>query len=226
MLTVSGDVTVSNPITIANSLLTVSGDVTVSNPITIANSLLTVSGDVTVSNPITIANALLTVSGDVTVNNPVTIANALLTVSGDVTVNNPITIANALLTVSGDITITNSVTLANSLLTVFVEGNQFTALTDVENGATSIGTSLTLTNISQLRTATMFIDNTGANPITVTLQLSPDGLAIFDDPHYTNVPIAGGTSTIMVVDLFAQYAQIAYDAGTIATFTTYFNGQA
>ncbi len=168
----------------------------------------------------------MTVAGDVTVTNPVTIANATLTVAGDVTVTNPVTIANALLTVAGDVTVTNPVTIANSVLTVFVDGNQFTTLTDPVVGASGLGTSLTLTNISQLRTGTMFVDNTGTNPITVTLQLSPDGTVIFDDPNYTGVVVAGGGQTIMIVDIFAEFAQISFDAGLLATFTTYFNGQA
>jgi len=166
------------------------------------------SGELLVSGALNITNELLTVSGSVTLN------NELLTVSGSVTLN------NELLTVSG------AVTLNNTLLTVFVEGNQFTALTQTFGGVTLAGIALPETDISQLRTATMFVNNTGANAVTLTLQLSPDGTTYFDDPNYTNVGVAGTSSTIMVLGIFAQYAQIEYDPDTSATFAVYYNGQA
>jgi len=192
----SGELLVSGALNITNTLLTVTGDVTLNN------ELLTVTGAVTLNNE------LLTVTGAVTLN------NTLLTVTGAVTLN------NTLLTVTGD------VTLNNTLLTVFVEGNQFTALTQTLSGVTSAGIALPRTDISQLRTATMFVNNTGANPVTLTLQLSPDGTTYFDDPNYTNVGVAGTTSTIMVLGIFAQYAQIEYNPDTSATFAVYYNGQA
>ncbi|MCL2854539.1 MAG: DUF6385 domain-containing protein [Defluviitaleaceae bacterium] len=130
------------------------------------------------------------------------------------------------LLVSGDFSLSSNVTIANTLLTVLVSGNQFTANTQTLDGVTSTGIALAATDISQLKTATMFVDNTDANPITVTLQLSPDGTTFFDDPHYTDVVVDGTTSTIMVVGIFAQYAQIEYDAGAGATFAVYYNGQA
>jgi len=218
----SGELLVSGALNITNELLTVSGSVTLNNElltvsgsVTLNNELLTVSGSVTLNNTlltvtgdVTLNNALLTVTGDVTLN------NALLTVTGDVTLN------NALLTVTGD------VTLNNALLTVFVEGNQFTALTQTFGGVTLAGIALPETDISQLRTATMFVNNTGANAVTLTLQLSPDGTTYFDDPNYTNVGVAGTSSTIMVLGIFAQYAQIEYDPDTSATFAVYYNGQA
>jgi len=192
----SGELLVSGALNITNTLLTVTGDVTLNN------ELLTVTGAVTLNNE------LLTVTGAVTLN------NTLLTVTGAVTLN------NTLLTVTGD------VTLNNTLLTVFVEGNQFTALTQTLSGVTAAGIALPRTDISQLRTATMFVNNTGANPVTLTLQLSPDGTTYFDDPNYTNVGVAGTSSTIMVLGIFAQYAQIEYNPDTSATFAVYYNGQA
>ncbi len=144
----------------------------------------------------------------------VTLTNTLLTVAGD------LTLTNTLLTVAGDVTI------SNTLLTVFIDGNLFTALTQTLTSVAGTGIALPATNISTLRTASMFVNNTGANPITVTLQISPDGATYFNDPNYTNVAIPGGANTIMIVGIFGQDAQIAYDAGTIATFITYYNGQA
>lgn len=143
-----------------------------------------------------------------------------LLVSGDFSLTSNVTIANTLLTVAGDVTI------SNTLLTVLVSGNQFTANTQTLDGVTSTGIALAATDISQQQTATMFVDNTDANPITVTLQLSPDGAAYFDDPNYTDVVVDGTASTIIVVGILARYAQIEYDAGAGATFAVYYNGQA
>ncbi len=239
-LTVEGSVTVSNAVTIANATLTVEGSVTVNNAVTIANATLTVEGSVTVSNAVTIANATLTVEGSVTVNNAVTIANTTLTVEGSVTVNNSITIANTTLTVEGSVTVNNSITIANTTLTVdgnvtisnttltvLISGQTFTSSTDSLTGVTGAGTVFTATNISTLTTASMFIDNIGANPITVSLQLSPDGTTYFDDSSFTNQVIAGGSQTIIAIGKFAQFAQLTYDAGaSTATFNAYYNGQA
>ncbi|HCT65775.1 MAG TPA: hypothetical protein DIC60_11005 [Lachnospiraceae bacterium] len=125
------------------------------------------------------------------------------------------------MTIEGDVTITNAT------LTVQIDGQTFTSDTDTLTGVTGIGTVFTATNISTLRTATMFIDNTGANTVTYSLQLSPDGTVYFDDPSYTGAAVAGGTSAIIVIDKFAQYAQLEYSLGaTTATFDAYYNGQA
>lgn len=153
-------------------------------------------------------------------------AGELLVASASMTVAGDVTITNALLTVAGDVTVANPITIANSNLTVLVQGNEFFSATDPHNGASSTGIALAATDISQLRTATMFVNNTGTNAITVTLQISPDGVIYFDDVKYDDVLVAGGSYTIMVVETFAQYAQISYDAGTLATFTAYYNGQA
>ncbi|WP_342755846.1 DUF6385 domain-containing protein [Kineothrix sedimenti] len=191
-----------------------------------AGELLVASASMTVAGDVTITNALLTVAGDVTIANPITIANGSLTVNGEISVEGDVTITNALLTVAGDVTVANPITIANSNLTVLVQGNEFFSATDPHNGASSTGIALAATDISQLRTATMFVNNTGTNAITVTLQISPDGVIYFDDVKYDDVLVAGGSYTIMVVETFAQYAQISYDAGTLATFTAYYNGQA
>ena len=226
-LTVEGSVTVSNPVTIANATLTVEGSVTVSNPVTIANETLTVEGAVTINNAVTIANATLTVEGTVTVSNPITIGNETLTVEGSVTVNNAVTIANATLTVEGNVTINNAVTIANESLTVLVSGQAFTSDADTLTGVTGIGTVFTATNISTLRTASMFIDNVGSATVTYSLLLSPDGTTYFEDPSYTDQTVAGGAKAVIAIDRFAQFAQLEYSLGAeTATFNAYYNGQA
>ena len=191
-----------------------------------AGELLISATSLTVAGDVTITNTLLTVTGDVTVTNSITIANDSLTVSGEVTVAGDVTISNALLTVAGSVTVINSITISNDSLTVYIEGNEFFSITDPHNGATSPGTALAATDISEMRTGTVFVNNTGSNPITVSLQLSPDGTTYFDGPNYTDIVVDGNSYTIMIVDIFAQYAQISYDPGALATFTAYFNGQA
>ncbi|MCL2224384.1 MAG: DUF6385 domain-containing protein [Defluviitaleaceae bacterium] len=130
------------------------------------------------------------------------------------------------LLIAGDFSLSGDITIANSVLTVFVEGNLFTANVQELEGVTSTGIALAATDISQMRTSTMFVDNTDDNPITVTLQLSPDGTTYFNDPNYTNVVVDANSSQIIAVGIFAQYAQLEYDPGALATFSVYFNAQA
>ncbi len=239
-LNAAGELLVAGDVTITNTLLTVAGDVTVTNTlltvagdVTVTKSLLTVAGDVTVTKTIltvagdvTVTNTLLTVAGDVTVTNTlltvagdVTVTNTLLTVAGDVTVT------NTLLTVAGDLTITN--TLLTVAGDVTIAGNLFTSTLQTLGNVTSTGIALPATDISTLRTATMFINNTGSTPLTVTLQLSPDGTAYFNDPNYTDVSVQGTSYTVIVADIFAHFIQLEYDAGaTPTTFLVYYNGQA
>lgn len=197
---------------------------------------LLVAGTVTVSAPVTIANTSLTVTGTVTVSEitaPVTIANTSLTVAGTVTVSEitaPVTIANTSLTVAGTVTvseITAPVTIANATLTTTVAGYNF--VTDVEphNGATGTGVAFADTNISQMKTGTFFVYNSGTSALTVSLQISPTTASAFyiDDPSYTNVSIPASENQLFVIGKFANYARLNYDAGTGATFSVYYNAQ-
>lgn len=150
-----------------------------------------------------------------------------LTVAGTVTVGNSITIANTSLTVEGTITVGNSITIANTSLTVLIDGNTFTSNTATLEGVTGTANIFDATDVSELRTATMFINNIGTNPITVSLQLSPDGTLYIDDPSYTNQLVAGGASDIAYVSTFSRFVRLTYDAGALtATFNAYYNGQA
>ena len=150
-----------------------------------------------------------------------------ITVTGTVTVGNSITIANTSLTVAGTVTVGNSVTIANTSLTVLVNGNSFTSNTATFEGVTGTANIFNGTDVSSLRTATMFIDNIGTNPITVNLQLSPDGTLYINDPNYTNKLVSGGASDIVVISTFSQFVRLTYDAGVVtATFNAYYNGQA
>ena len=209
-------------------------------PITIANSSLTVAGTVTVSEilaPVTIANDSLTVAGTVTVSEilaPVTIANDSLTVSGTVTVSEilaPVTIANDSLTVAGTVTVSEilaPVTIANESLTVSIQGYAFTSNTATLSGVNGVGEVFDNTDISQIKTATFFVYNTGASPITISLQISPstDSALYIDDPSYTDVNIPAGEDKIIVVGKFGNYTRLQYDLTAAADFIAYYNGQA
>ena len=179
------------------------------------------------SGNLLISATSMTVTGTVTVGNSVTIANTSLTVEGTVTVGNSVTIANTSLTVAGTVTVGNSVTIANTSLTVLINGNSFTSNTATFEGVTGTANIFDGTDVSSLRTATMFINNIGTNPITVNLQLSPDGTLYINDPNYTNKLISGGASDIAVISTFSKFVRLTYDAGAVtATFNAYYNGQA
>ena len=202
--------------TVGNASLTVGGTVT------IANATLTVGGTVTVSeitNPITIGNASLTVAGNVT------ISNASLTVDGTVTVSeitNPVTIGNASLTVAGNVTI------SNATLTTINSGNVFTSLTVTSTAVTGTGVVLGDTDISQQKTASIFVYNEGANTLTLSLQISPTttDADYIDDPSYTSLTIAGTSSQYIAIAKYAHYARLRYVLGaTTATFSAYYNAQ-
>ncbi|MBR0600140.1 DUF6385 domain-containing protein [Sinanaerobacter chloroacetimidivorans] len=246
-LIMAGTVTVSEitaPVTIANDSLTVAGSVTVAGtvtvseitaPVTIANDSLTVAGSVTVAGtvtvseitaPVTIANDSLTVAGSVTVAGtvtvseitaPVTIANDSLTVAGSVTVAGTVTVSE----------ITAPVTIANDTLTTVVAGYSFVTDTVDLPGETGTGVAFDNTDISQIKTGTFFVYNSGTSTLTVSLQISPTTATAFyiDDPSYTDVAISNGENKIIVIGKFANYARLSYDAGAAATFSVYYNAQ-
>jgi len=237
-LTVAGTVTVAEvtaPVTIGNASLTVAGTVTVAEvtaPVTIGNASLTVAGTVTVAEvtaPVTIGNASLTVAGTVTVAEvtaPVTIGNASLTVAGTVTVAEvtaPITIGNASLTVAG------TVTIGNATLTTIIDGSTFTSNSVTSTSVTGTGVIFDNTDVSTLKNESFFIYNEGANPITISLQLSPTTTTTdyIDDDIYTDVVIAGNGNTMISVAKFAHYLRLEYNLGAVTvTFSAYYNAQA
>ena len=136
-------------------------------------------------------------------------------------------IASNSMTVAGTVTVGNSITIANTSLTVLVNGNTFTSDAATLQGVTGTGNIFDGKDVSSLRTATMFIDNIGTNPITVSLQLSPDGTLYINDPNYTNQIISGETNSVAVVGTFSKYVRLTYDTGALAaTFNAYYNAQA
>lgn len=196
---------------------------------TAASELQTTVSQITA--PVTIGNSSLTVAGTVTVGNSVTIANSSLTVAGTVTVSqitDPVTIGNSSLTVAGTVTVGNSITIANATITTIISGHTFTSATVTLSGVSGTGVVFDDTDISQIRTASMFVDNTtGTNPITVSLQISPDGTLYIDDPLYTNQVILASGKAVIAIGKFAHYARLQYNLGTFTgTFDCYYNGQA
>lgn len=165
-----------------------------------------------------ITNTVLTVSGEVTVTNTVTVTGNV-TVSGSVTVANTVTVVGNV-TVSGDVTVTNTVS-------VFVDGNRAEYDEDHQIGVTVNGIAFQDLDISQFRTATLFVDNIGNTTVTVTLQISPDGVTYFNDPNYLDKDIPANSKKIIVVDTYAQFIQLAYtvQTGGPSSFNVFFNGQ-
>ena len=237
-LTVAGTVTVAEvtaPVTIGNASLTVAGTVTVAEvtaPVTIGNASLTVAGTVTVAEvtaPVTIGNASLTVAGTVTiaeVTAPVTIGNASLTVAGTVTVAEvtaPVTIGNASLTVAG------TVTIGNATITTILNGSAFSSLTVTSTVHTGTGVIFGDTDISTLKNAAVFLYNGGAQPITVSVQISPSttDAEYMNDPNWTDKVLAASGTLYFESFSFGHYARLAFDTGASAgTFTAYLQLQA
>lgn len=186
---------------------------------TVGNPSLTVDGSVTISN------TSLTVAGNVTVSNSITIANTSLTVAGTVTVSeitNPVTIGNSSLTVAGSVTITNAT------LTTFNSGNAFTSLTVTSTTVTGTGVVFADTDISQQKTASIFVYNESAQPFFVSLQISPtttDG-DYLDDPNYTSYTVDATSGAYIPVSRYAHYARLQYIGATAQAFHAYYNAQA
>jgi hypothetical protein len=224
-LTLSGSVTITNPsLTVAGTVtvseisapVTVQGTITTQGTVTITNTSLTVAGTVTVSEisaPVTVSE----ISAPVTVQGSVTVANTSLTVAGTVTVSE----------ISAPVTVQGTVTIGNASVTTTVVGYDFTTDTQDLSGVSGTGEVFDNTDISQTKTATFFVYNSGSSAITVSLQISPTTAATYylNDPAYTDVAVGAGEGSIIVVGKFANYARLQYDAGATGTFTAYYNGQ-
>ena len=218
-------------VTVANASFTVGGTVTVSQitaPVTIGNASLTVNGSVSVdgtvtvsqiTDPVTIGNASLTVNGSVSVDGTVTVSQ----------ITDPVTIGNASLTVNGSVTVAGTVTIGNATITTLISGSAFTSDSVTNTVVTGTGSVFNNEDISEQKVASILVYNTGANTLTVSLQISPtttDGDYI-DDPDYTDLAILGATNKIITISRFAHYARLQYNlGGSTATFTAYYNAQA
>lgn len=169
---------------------------------------------------------LVSIAGAVTIGNSITIAN------GSLTVNIPDSV-----TVTGTINIGNSITIGNESLTVSISntddinvninGNSFTSATLDAAPLTETEGNIFEQNISTYRTATFFVENSGTQSITVSLQLSPNGTDYFDSPNHT-ISLTAGAYTIMPVEIFAYTVHLSYAVAstTDASLTAYFNAQA
>ena len=207
-------ITVNGLMEITNTLLTVTGDVA------ITNTTLTVTGDVgitnttlTVTGDVEITNTTLTVTGDVE------ITNTTLTVTGDVE------ITNTTLTITGDVEITNTVLTVSGGITI--SGHAIAETNTTLTGVTGTGVVFDGTDISEITTGSFFVYNNGANPFTISLQVSPttdDDLYAFDVDN-DELPVDVGAKLIIAISKYGRYARLLYEAGSPATFTAYYNGQ-
>ena len=185
--------------------------------------------NVSITNSVTISNESLTVA----ISNPIIVANSITIANESITVGvaNPITISNESLTVavSNPITVANSITIANETLSVAIIANSFTSLNITTATYSGTGAVLNNTDISNLNKASFLVYNTGADTLTISLQLSPttNEEDYITSPNNSLLTVAGNTSEIIPVDLFANYARLQYSLGSsTATFSTFFNGQA
>lgn len=215
-LTVTGD------ILITNATLTVAGDVQITNPtltvagdVEITNTTLTVAGDVEITN------TTLTVQGEVTLTGTasVEITNTTLTVAGDVE------ITNATLTVTGEVEITNTTLTVTGALTI--AGHEIAETNTALDNVTGTGVIFDDTEISQVTTGSFFIYNTGTNPFTISLQVSPaadDDLYAFDADN-DELTVPADAKLVIAISKYGRYARLLYDAGAGATLSAYYIGQ-
>jgi hypothetical protein len=194
---------------ITNPTLTVAGNVEVTN------ATLTVSGGVEITN------ATLTVSGGVE------ITNTTLTVEGEVTLTGTasVEVTNTALTVSGDVEITNATLTVSGGVTI--AGHEIAETNATLSGVTGTGIVFDDTDISQITTGSFFVYNTGANPFTISLQVSPaadDNLYAFDVDN-EDLAVPADAKLVIAVSKYGRYARLLYDAGASADFSAYYIGQ-
>ena len=241
-LTVAGDMQITN------ATLTVAGDVQITNPtltvaggVEITNTTLTVVGDVEITNPtltvagdVEITNTALTVQGEVALTGTasVEITNTSLTVAGDVQITNPtltvagdVEITNTTLTVTGDVEITKTTLTVTG--GVNIAGHEIAETNTTLNNVTGTGLVFDGTDISEITTGSYFVYNTGTNPFTISLQVSPaadDNLYAFDVDN-DDIPVPVDARLIIAISKYGRYARLLYDAGAGATFSAYYVGQ-
>lgn len=149
----------------------------------------------------------------VIVENPINIKNEVLTVEGVVSIENPITVKDP-------------ITIGNQSLNVINVGNSFVSdkvsLTDISGE----GYFFEGKDISNLRTATIFLDNVGLDEVTVSLELSPDGVTYFEDIHYTDISIEPSKKVTIIINTFAQFIRLKYNVSdNSTTLNAYYNAQ-
>ena len=180
---------------------------------------------VIVENEVSIANK---VPLSVSVDEPVTIANHTpLRVNGTVNISEPIAILNQTpLKVNGAVSISEPVTISNEKLQVVVAGSIFISDEEQITNALEDGYIFNNKDISGIRTATIFIENTGVNNMTFSLELSTDGTLYVDDPGYTDVELMPNQKTIVILGVFSKFIRLKYSSGGGAlTFKAFFNAQ-
>ncbi|EYE89499.1 hypothetical protein Q428_02440 [Fervidicella metallireducens AeB] len=201
--------------------------------VNVANNV-TVTGAVNVSNTVEI-RALTYTTDTVTVTGAVNVANSVdiralsytvdsITVTGAVNVSNTVDI-RALSYTTDTVTVTGAVDVANSP-TVQIGGYAFTA----SNATLTSDEGTTITSFkfdtSQYKLYTFYIYNSGTNPITAELEVSPvDTDSYFVSDKSIAVPLAGGEKQVLIPGYFLKYTRVKISSLAAFTAEVYFNGQ-
>ncbi len=126
--------------------------------------------------------------------------------------------------VSGNVT--GKLEVSNENLSILVAGSKFYQQTQHIEAVTGSGIVFDSTDISQKRTATIIVNNTGDEGFIISLQISPDGLFWIDDPAYSEISIEPKTHKIFIIKIFTHFARLNYNAGSnTISFDAYYNAQ-
>ena len=85
------------------------------------------------------------------------------------------------------------------------------------------GYVLNFLDMSNIKRATLFVQNTGATGARFTLEFSPDTKLFIEDNNTTFV--APGENKIIVVSTVAKAIRLRYETEGPTSFSVYFNGQ-
>lgn len=178
---------------------------------------------------------LSTVDGSVTVAGTVT-AQGTLTVTASALDIRPLTGAtDSVVVSSGSVTVAGTVTVTASALDI----RPLTASTDsfTLGSRTYVEDSTSIANVTGTGVVLMedtgdksmysyYITNTGTNPITVLLQISPTTTSTYFVDDGASYVVAGGAITVIAAAKFMQYTRLYYDTGgAAATAEFYYNAQ-
>lgn len=84
-----------------------------------------------------------------------------------------------------------------------------------------IGYALNPVDISNVKKATVFLENKSESPVTFNLEYSPD-LCFFAEDKET-ITLGSNESKIVSIETLAQAFRLRYEALKPATFTVYYN---
>lgn len=85
-----------------------------------------------------------------------------------------------------------------------------------------IGYALNPMDISNVKKATVFLENKSESPVTFNLEYSPDLCFFAEDKE--KITLGSKESKIVSIETLAQAFRLRYEALRPATFTVYYNG--